>query len=112
MLNVNVNKKDNKVAITAGGNIIELCADLTQIIRALIQGMEEQDKGLAKTFKLLFLKGIDDGVVFGCAPEEIAKMRERIPTPEKQEASNGLLDELADVLCKLKDSLEGFDEAK
>ena len=112
MLNVNVNKGEHTVKINAEGNIIELCFDLTQIVRALIEGLEEQDKGLAKTFKLLFLRGIDDGVVFGCAPEEIAKMRERIPTPEKQEASSGLLDELADVLCKLKDSLEGLDEAK
>ena len=111
MLNVDISKDSNKVKVIASGSGAEICSDLTHVFHALIDGMKEQDEKAAEAFKLTFLTGFDNGIVFDCTPEEMTQMRE---TARKaiEKKSDGFIDFLLDKLNELNKYLEGLDETK
>lgn len=63
------------VKLTCSGLIPTICDDITSLIHAIINSMEDDE--MKTIFKQTFLMGIDDGIVFDVSKEEMEYLREK-----------------------------------
>lgn len=106
MLKIEVNKDVTR--IEGEGSVATVCADLTNIIHALLKGMDDES---AKYFKYAFTKGLLEGIVYGVTKKEMEDILEDIERTADTDDVTKALVELHDLLRKLmKDGDEDEDK--
>jgi hypothetical protein len=100
-----------KTSLNINGTLPDILTDLANIIRAINKNLEEN--GIGHEFRLVFIKAVMDGVMFG--EDECRESMERYlqEADEVIDIHRDVPEMLIDLLKKLADAIKGdSDEAK
>ncbi len=100
-----------KTSLNVNGTLPDILADITNIIRAVNHNLEEN--GVGHEFRLMFVKSVMDGVMFG--KDECRESVERYlqEADETIGSHRDVPEMLIDLLKTLADAIKGdSDEAK
>lgn len=106
MLKIDV-QKGEAVKVIGSGTIPEIMSDFTSAVHALLENV---DDSFAKTFKKLFITGIDSGIIIDCTPEEVKELRKEMKADILEDQMDNILDAVNE-LKKVKKQLEELKNA-
>lgn len=68
---IKAESKNGMAKVSIEGDLTEICVDTSQIVRAIAEGLNTKNPIGALTFKMMFIKGMMDGMVFDESRETI-----------------------------------------
>lgn len=111
MINANVN--EGKTQINVCGSIPTVCSDVSHIIEAIVDALQEQDNKTAHIFMEMFAAGFLKGIPYGIEKAEMQKILDaahetlqKAEKAEKEKKENKDTDEIADAIKQIQELKE------